>query len=303
MQGLEYERAVANYLFEHGYKNVSVTKGSGDYGVDVIAHKGKCKYAVQCKLYSTPVGIAAVQEAVSGKAIYGCTDAMVVTNSTFTSAAKKLAAANDVMLLEQISPAGNKFYNNEKYHGKAWNICVTFYVAFLCFMVFALIIYVKRHGWNSESFYQVIGSGLLVTIPIWISLLIMFLKRMIILGHNKHKQHIQTLEKTNAVNMSVQPTVASTNPLADPVLTQLADRYKSRLKDSRTYDAIKIVVAASEASTSLLQRKLQISYTQAENIIIELERLNIIGPNLGSASQKVLILYDDLKDKAFQVEK
>ena len=64
MTGIEYESFVAKYLRQHGYHNVSVTKASGDYGVDVIAHKKGKKYAVQCKYYTKPVGISAVQEAV-----------------------------------------------------------------------------------------------------------------------------------------------------------------------------------------------------------------------------------------------
>lgn len=39
MTELEYERIAANYLRSHGYSNVTVTKGSGDYGVDVVARK------------------------------------------------------------------------------------------------------------------------------------------------------------------------------------------------------------------------------------------------------------------------
>ncbi len=64
MTGHEYEYLVAEYLRQHGYSRVTVTKGSGDYGVDVIAHKRGKKYAVQCKYYSEPVSLPAVQEAV-----------------------------------------------------------------------------------------------------------------------------------------------------------------------------------------------------------------------------------------------
>lgn len=106
MTGLEYENLVAKYLRHNGYNRVSVTKGSGDYGVDVVAHKGQHKYAIQCKYYSSPVGLSAVQEAVAGKAVYNCDRAMVVTNSTFTKAAWDLAQSNDVVLLEGITSTG-----------------------------------------------------------------------------------------------------------------------------------------------------------------------------------------------------
>lgn len=102
MTGLEYEYQVAKYLSRHGYKNVEVTKASGDYGIDVIAHKNGKKYAVQCKYYSDPVSLDAVQEAFTGKSMYDCDEAMVVTNSTFTASARRLAEANNVILLERI---------------------------------------------------------------------------------------------------------------------------------------------------------------------------------------------------------
>ena len=40
MTGHEYEKVVARYLINHGYKKVTVTRGSGDFGVDVVAQKG-----------------------------------------------------------------------------------------------------------------------------------------------------------------------------------------------------------------------------------------------------------------------
>ena len=106
MDGYDYEYLVAKYLRNHGYTGVRVTKASGDYGVDVIAHKRGHKYAVQCKYYSSPVGISAVQEAAAGKAFYGCDSAMVVTNNTFTKAAHDLAKANGVVLLGGVTSSG-----------------------------------------------------------------------------------------------------------------------------------------------------------------------------------------------------
>lgn len=99
MTGIEYEKFVASYLKRKGYWGVKVTQASSDYGIDVIAHKNGKKYAVQCKYYSSPVGVSAVQEAVAGKAHYGCSAAMVVTNNTFTKAAETLAADNGVKLI------------------------------------------------------------------------------------------------------------------------------------------------------------------------------------------------------------
>lgn len=106
--GIEYEHCVAAYLRGKGYTGVQVTQASGDYGVDVLAHKWHIKYAVQCKFYALPVGVDAVQEAVAGKAHYGCNGAMVVTNSTFTKAAETLARENGVLLIPGVSETGDK---------------------------------------------------------------------------------------------------------------------------------------------------------------------------------------------------
>jgi HJR/Mrr/RecB family endonuclease len=102
--GHEYERAVARYLRRNGYWAVKVTGGSGgDYGVDITARKGLLrKYAVQCKRYSSPVGVRAVQEVVGGMRVYNCNRAMVVTNNTYTRQARVLAEENGVILKERV---------------------------------------------------------------------------------------------------------------------------------------------------------------------------------------------------------
>lgn len=102
MDGHEYEYVVADYLREKGYTDVEVTRGSGDFGIDVIACRDGHKYAVQCKYYSNPVSQPAVREAVAGMAYYNCDKAMVVTNNCFTSAAKELAEVNGVELVEYV---------------------------------------------------------------------------------------------------------------------------------------------------------------------------------------------------------
>ena len=95
MSGHEFEHHVAKVMRANGYR-VTVTRGSGDYGVDLILNG---QIAVQVKRYSSPVGPKAVQEVVAGMAIHRCTESWVVTNSTFTAAAIKLAAANGVRLV------------------------------------------------------------------------------------------------------------------------------------------------------------------------------------------------------------
>lgn len=101
MTGLEFEHFTADLLSRLGYYRISVTKASGDQGIDVIAHKDGLSYAIQCKHYLGTLGNSAVQEAYAGKTYYGCFYAVVCTNSYFTAGAKDLAASTGVLLWDR----------------------------------------------------------------------------------------------------------------------------------------------------------------------------------------------------------
>lgn len=94
----EFEHSCAEALKELGFE-ARATKGSGDQGVDVIAEKKGFKVAIQCKLYSNPVGNKAVQEVIAGKQFYNADIGAVVTNASFTPSAKQLASTCDILLL------------------------------------------------------------------------------------------------------------------------------------------------------------------------------------------------------------
>lgn len=104
MNGIQYERSCAKYLSSLGYKNITLTKASGDQGIDIIATKGSLKYGFQCKYYSGTVGNDAVQQAFSGIAYYKLDKAVVITNSDFSSSARKLAEEVDVLLWDHVEP-------------------------------------------------------------------------------------------------------------------------------------------------------------------------------------------------------
>ncbi len=87
MPGDEFEFFCADILRGNGFRDVEVTKASGDHGIDVLARKDGVSYAIQCKRYSKPVGNKAVQEAYSGKAIYHADVAIVMSNMEFTAQA------------------------------------------------------------------------------------------------------------------------------------------------------------------------------------------------------------------------
>ena len=100
ISGHEYEHICAKRLKNCGFTNVTVTKGSGDQGIDITAYRNGTKYGIQCKYYAGPVGNASVQEAYAGARYYHCDFAAVLTNSTFTKAAKELAGSTNVLLWE-----------------------------------------------------------------------------------------------------------------------------------------------------------------------------------------------------------
>lgn len=101
MEGHEFESYCADLLRKNGFVNVSVTPGSGDQGVDVIAEKEGVRYAVQCKCYSSALGNTPVQEVCAGKSMYNCHVGVVMTNNYFTAGAKQLAEKNGILLWDR----------------------------------------------------------------------------------------------------------------------------------------------------------------------------------------------------------
>lgn len=98
MSGVEFEEFVAAQLRTRGW-SVTRTASSGDYGVDLIAKKDGTCMAVQCKRLAKAVGVAAVQQVVSGALHHGCNQAVVVTNQAFTKAARQLATTHRCRLV------------------------------------------------------------------------------------------------------------------------------------------------------------------------------------------------------------
>src|ERR1700741_707590 len=98
MSGVEFEEFVAAQLRTRGW-SVIRTASTGDYGVDLIAKKDRTCMAIQCKRLARAVGVAAVQQVVSGARHHGCNQAVVVTNQAFTKAARQLATTHRCRLV------------------------------------------------------------------------------------------------------------------------------------------------------------------------------------------------------------
>ena len=98
MDGIAYEHHCADILTAHGWA-ASVTKASGDQGVDIIARRGELKVVLQCKRYASSVGNKAVQEVIAARQFEDATHAVVVSTAMYTDSARALAHKAQVYLI------------------------------------------------------------------------------------------------------------------------------------------------------------------------------------------------------------
>lgn len=101
MEGHEFEFYCADLLRKAGFQEVEVTKGSGDYGIDILAEKEGVTYAIQCKCYGAPVGVKAIQEAYAGRDYYDRMVGAVLTNQYFTQPAVEAAKKLKILLWDR----------------------------------------------------------------------------------------------------------------------------------------------------------------------------------------------------------
>ena len=101
MEGHDFERFCADLLKARGFLEVEVTKGSGDFGVDILAEKDGISYAFQCKRYDEPVGVKAVQEIYAGRDYYDRQIGVVMTNQYFTAPAVEAARKLKILLWDR----------------------------------------------------------------------------------------------------------------------------------------------------------------------------------------------------------
>jgi restriction system protein len=99
MNGIQFEHHCADLFRSVGW-DVRVTQASGDHGADLIISRDGHTAVVQCKLYSSPVGNKAVQEAFSAKTFYSANEAIVVSKSGYTPHARQAAGSMNVRLID-----------------------------------------------------------------------------------------------------------------------------------------------------------------------------------------------------------
>lgn len=100
MEGLMFEQYLEVLFRNLGYK-AQRTQASGDFGADLIISKAGTRTIVQAKRYTKNVGVKAIQEVVAAQKMYNGTNALVVTNSSYTKQAQQLARANNVELWDR----------------------------------------------------------------------------------------------------------------------------------------------------------------------------------------------------------
>lgn len=101
MEGHDFEYFCAELLEKRGFLDVEVTRGSGDYGVDILAEKEGVTYAIQCKRYAAPVGVEAVQQVYAGRDYYDRMVGAVMTNQYFTAPAVEAAKRLKILLWDR----------------------------------------------------------------------------------------------------------------------------------------------------------------------------------------------------------
>ena len=118
MSSAEYERYCAGELKAGGWDS-RVVAGAGDQGVDIVASRANIIAVFQCKLYSTPLGNAPVQEIHAGRGFYNAGLAAVVSNADYTPGARAAARQTGVILLHhsQLRQFGNKEGQHESPDG------------------------------------------------------------------------------------------------------------------------------------------------------------------------------------------
>lgn len=71
--------------------------------------------------------------------------------------------------------------------------------------------------------------------------------------------------------------------------------------DPMMEEAIRCVVEAGQASTSMLQRRFRLGYARAGRLIDEMEQMGIVGPHEGAKPRKVLMTYQQWMERNMNI--
>jgi HJR/Mrr/RecB family endonuclease len=100
MDGYMFEEFLLELLKYQGYRG-HLTPKTDDYGADLVLKKDGRKIVVQAKRWKRAVGLEAVQQIIGAIKFYGANKGIVITNSSFTENAYKLANMNGIELWDR----------------------------------------------------------------------------------------------------------------------------------------------------------------------------------------------------------
>ena len=99
LKGHEFEHELGELYRRVGY-GVTVTKGSGDEGIDVLLVRAGVTTVVQCKAHAVPVGPAVVRELWGAMHAYGAQRCMLASLGGFTPGVRRFAKGKAIELVD-----------------------------------------------------------------------------------------------------------------------------------------------------------------------------------------------------------
>lgn len=100
MTGDQFEELLLQHFKGLGYSGY-VTRGSADYGADLVVKKDDIVIVIQAKRWNQKVGIDAIQQVAGAVKHYDAQQAIAITNNYFTKNAIELAKSNNVTLWDR----------------------------------------------------------------------------------------------------------------------------------------------------------------------------------------------------------
>ena len=101
MTGIEFEKLLTDKFNELNFI-ATQTKGSGDFGADIIVEtSNQTKIIIQCKRFTSKVNLKAVQEVIGAVGHFEADIGIVITNNEFLNSAIKLAKSNEYSVICQ----------------------------------------------------------------------------------------------------------------------------------------------------------------------------------------------------------
>ena len=118
LDGWQFEQEVAKIFILNGYK-ATVTKGSGDGGVDIVVEKEGYRGIIQCKHYRNPVPPEPIRALWGCKDDFGADEVILVASSGITQSGADFVSnkPNFVVLnLDDVINMANKVQQSELYN-------------------------------------------------------------------------------------------------------------------------------------------------------------------------------------------